>query len=56
MTKKQQKQDSIFLLSWELRFLHSTCKVGACMTLRKGDSNIMEIQEQMVTVIMTQSR
>lgn len=34
----------------------NTCSVGTCMTLVKGDSNIMEIQEQMVTTIITQSK
>lgn len=33
-----------------------TCSIGTCMTLVKGDSNIMEMQEQMVTTIMTQSK
>lgn len=34
----------------------NTCSVGTCMTLVKGDSNIMEMQEQMVTTIITQSK
>lgn len=33
-----------------------TCSMGTCMILVKGDSNIMEMQEQMVTTIITQSR
>lgn len=38
------------------QFSDSTWSVGACITLLKGDSNIMEMQEQIVTMIMTQSR
>lgn len=52
----EKMQVSVFPWSCGLRFSRGTCKVGACMTLRKGDSNIMEMQEQMVTMIMTQSR
>lgn len=52
----EKLQVSVFPQTCELRFSSDTCKVGACMTLRKGDSNIMEMQEQMVTMIMTQSR
>lgn len=37
-------------------FFFFTCSIGTCMTLVKGDSNIMEMQEQMVTTIMTQSK
>lgn len=39
-----------------IRFCLNTCSVGTCMTLVKGDSNIMEMQEQMVTTIITQSK
>lgn len=39
-----------------IHLLIITCSEGACMTLVKGDSNIIEIQEQMVTTIITQSK